>query len=159
MAKCAILLLALWCAGARADLIADWNAIVLDTLVASEHNAARAARAMASVNAAMFDAISFVEGGTPRYLMKQPAPLSGSGEAAAAAAAHYVLSELYPQRADALDAALERSLAAFAPQDRTSARVWGRQLGAIVHTARSAESGPVAADRQRLACSYGRRSQ
>jgi hypothetical protein len=142
MAKYVLTALALWCPPAVADLVADWNAIALDTVLASERHAGRAAQAMASVHVTMFEVMSFVEGGyTPRYLVKPPAPLGKSGAAAAAAAAHHVLSELYPERRAALDAALERSLAALDPQERTNVRIWGRQLGAAVHLARLPAGG------------------
>src|SRR5262245_37010967 len=98
MTKYVLVALALWCSAASADMVANWNAIALDTVVASERNAGRAAHAMASVHVAMFEVMSFVEGGyTPRYLVRPPAPLGNSGAAVAAVAAHHVLGELYPQ--------------------------------------------------------------
>jgi hypothetical protein len=137
MAKSMLVALALWCSAAAADVVAEWNAIALDTVVAVERSAGRAAHAMASVHVAMFEAMSFVEGGyPPRHLVAPPAPLGKSGSAAAAAAAHHVLNELYPQRREALDAALGRSLALLDPQEAANARTWGRQLGAVVHLGR-----------------------
>jgi hypothetical protein len=137
MAKSMLVALALWCPAAGADVVAEWNAIALDTVVAAERSAGRAAHAMASVHVAMFEAMSFVEGGyPPRYLVAPPAPLGKSGSAVAAAAAHHVLNELYPQRRGALDAALGRSLASLDPQEAANARTWGRQLGAVVHLGR-----------------------
>ncbi len=58
-------------------------------------------------------------------------------------AAHYVLTQLYPGRKDALDDALERFLAALPDPDAASrARIWGRQLGGTVY-ALSPIDGPV----------------
>ena len=110
--------IALPCSAAGADLVAQWNAIALDTVITSERQVSHAARAMASVHVAMFEAMCFVEGVcAPRYLVKPPTPLGASGEAVAAVAAHYVLSELYPRRRSHLDAALSGSLAALDPQE------------------------------------------
>ena len=127
--------LLLSCSSARADVVADWNAIAAD--LASSETRGGAVRTMAIVNVAMFEVLNFVEGGyVPRFLVKPPAPLGGSGEAAAAAAAHHVLVESYPERKAALDEALERSLTVVAAEyDRTSARVWGTHLGENIRAA------------------------
>jgi hypothetical protein len=132
---------------ARADVIAEWNAIALDLVSSSERSEARAVRTMATVHVAMFEVINFIEGGyVPRFLVRPPAPLGGSGEAAAAAAAYHVLVESHPAAKAALDAALERSLAALPDEhDRTSARVWGRHLGANIQAA-LASAGSEASD-------------
>jgi hypothetical protein len=57
-------------------------------------------------------------------------------------AAHYVLSEKYPRRKAPLDAALERSLAAIPAQEKSNARIWGRELGAIVYLGMLSGEGP-----------------
>jgi hypothetical protein len=144
----AVAALTLPCSAPCAELVAQWNEIALDTVVTSERRVGHAARAMARVHVAMFEVMCFVEGSyAPRYLVKPPAPLGGSGEAVAAVAAHYVLSELYPLRRSRLDAALRASLAALDPQEQSNARIWGRQLAAAVQVARSREDGvPPSAD-------------
>ena len=74
--------------------------------------------------------------------MKPPAPFGRSGEAAAAAAAHYVLREMHPGRSAALDAALERSLAPVRDDaEKSAARTWGRHLGANIYAIRSSDKG------------------
>jgi hypothetical protein len=135
------------CALAHADVVADWNAIALKTLASPEQDAAQVAHAMATVHVAMFEVMNFIEGAyVPRFLVRPPAPVSGSGEAAAAAAAHYVLRELRPDRSAELDAALERSLAFITDaQQKASARVWGRHLGANICAIRSADIGGLGA--------------
>jgi hypothetical protein len=123
------------CALAHADVVTDWNAIALKTLASPEQDAAQVAHAMATVHVAMFEVMNFIEGGyVPRFLVRPPAPVSGSGEAAAAAAAHYVLRELRPDRSAELDAALEHSLAFITDaQQKANARVWGRRERAQRH--------------------------
>jgi len=134
---------ALPCSLARADVVADWNAIAIETVTALERDAAQAAYAMATVHVAMFEVMNFVEGGyVPRFLVKPPAPFGRSGEAAAAAAAHYVLREMHPGRSAALDAALERSLAPMRDEvEKSAARTWGRHLGANIYAIRSSDKG------------------
>ena len=132
---------------ARADVVADWNAIALTTLSAPDRDPAYVAHALATVHVAMFEVMNFI-GGTyvPRFLVRPPAPVGGSGEGAAAAAAHYVLRELHPDCAAALDAALERSLASIGDsQEKANARVWGRHLGANIYAIRSADVGGLGA--------------
>ncbi len=123
------------CPLAHADVVADWNAIALNTVTSSAQHAADAARTMATVHVAMFEVMNFIEGAyVPRFLVKPPAPLGMSSEAAAAAAAHYVLLELYPGQKAALDTALDRSLAAIPDeQEKSSARIAGRHLGANIY--------------------------
>jgi hypothetical protein len=134
---------ALPCSLARADVVADWNAIAFETVTSVEQNAAQVAYAMATVHVAMFEVMNFIEGAyAPRFLVKPPAPLGRSGEAAAAAAAHYVLRELNPGRRAALDAALERSLAPVRDEaEKSAARTWGRHLGANIYAIRSSDKG------------------
>jgi hypothetical protein len=133
------------CPLARADVIADWNAVALNAVTSSEQHPAYAARAMATVHVAMFEVMNFIEGAyVPRFLVKPPAPLGTSSEAAAAGAAHYVLGELYPSQKAALDAALERSLAAMPDeQEKSSARIWGRHLGANIYAIRSSGESDI----------------
>ena len=128
---CALMLL-LPLSPARGDALSDWNAIA--ARMVSSSGQPRAAQELAAVYAAMFEAMNFVEGKyVPRFLVKQPAPLGGSGEVEAIGAAHYVLAELYPGQKASLDAALERSMAAYPDRDAASrARIWGRHLGGNV---------------------------
>jgi hypothetical protein len=123
------------CPLARADVIADWNAVALNAVTSSEQHPAYAARAMATVHVAMFEVMNFIEGAyVPRYLVRLPEPLGMSSEAAAATAAHHVLAQLHPDRRAVLDAALERSLAAIPDgQEKSSARMAGKSLGANVY--------------------------
>jgi hypothetical protein len=138
----AFVALALTCSLARADVVADWNAIAIETVTARERDTAQAAYAMATVHVAMFEVMNFIEGGyVPRFLVKPPAPFGRSGEAAAAAAAHYVLREMHPGRSAALDAALERSLAPVRDEvEKSAARTWGRHLGANIYAIRSSDT-------------------
>jgi hypothetical protein len=131
---------------ARADAVAEWHAIAAG--MAASSPPPRAARELAAVHVAMFETMNFVEGKyVPAFLVRQPAPLAASSEAQAIGAAHYVLAQLYPERQAALDAALERSLAAFADREGASrARVWGRELGRAVYTVFASDGFQVPAN-------------
>jgi hypothetical protein len=130
---CALVMLVLPFSPARGDAVSDWNAIAARMASSSEQS--RAARELAAVRVAMFETLNFVEGKyVPRFLVRPPTPLGASGEIEAIGAAHYVLAQFYPEQKAALDAALERSLAAFPDREATSrARIWGRHLGGNVY--------------------------
>ena len=77
-------------------------------------------------------------GGDPRASaqpsVKPYRPVRVLSEAAAAAAAHYVLVQLYPGQKGALDAALQHSAAAISDaQEKSSALITGRALGANIY--------------------------
>jgi hypothetical protein len=128
---------------ARADVIADWNTIALNTVTGSgRYRAYEESRVMTMVNIAMSETIKFNEGrGPSRFLVTPPRPVNTSNEAAAAAAAHYVLVELHPEQRASLDAALQRSLA-LEPDEvrREGGRVMGRSLGMNIYAILSSEA-------------------
>jgi hypothetical protein len=121
---------------ARADVIADWNTIALSTVTASgRYRAYEESRVMAMVNIAMSETINFNEAKRPsRFLVTPPYPIGTSNEAAAAAAAHYILVRLHPEQKASLDAALQRSLA-LVPDGakRESGRIMGMSLGMSIY--------------------------
>lgn len=123
------------CTLARADVVADWNAIALNAVESSAVHSTNALRAVAGVHIAMFEAMNFIEGRyVPRFLIKPPTPIAASSEAAAAAAAHHVLVHLYPEQSAAFDAALDRSLAQIPEGTRkSSGRITGKAIGANVY--------------------------
>lgn len=92
---------------ARADTVMDWNAIAaaLPIAVPPVH-----ARVMAAMHGAVHDAINAIEPHHETYRFQVEAPASASKDAAAASAAHSVLTALVPSQKAALDAALAQSL-------------------------------------------------
>jgi len=94
---------------ARADAVLDWNDVGIAAVIASRSSPPEGARAMAMMHVAMFDAVNAVEGGYAPYAFRTRAPASTSAEVAAAAAAHRVLSGLYPQQRESLDKAWSAS--------------------------------------------------
>lgn len=92
-------------ASARADAVADWNAIAIQTI-----SAATPARPvpvafldMAIVHAAVYDAVQAIAKRFKPYQVVIPGA-SGSPEAATAKAAHDILVNLFPAQTMALDA-------------------------------------------------------
>lgn len=99
---------------AAADVVTDWNQVAIQA-TATPPNALLQARVLAATHVAMFEALQ-----AGRTLD------AGGRDAAAAAAAHGVLSRLTTGQGDALDAALKRTVDAIP----TAARTDGLALGA-----------------------------
>jgi membrane-associated phospholipid phosphatase len=97
--------------GPGPDVVLLWNEAVLRAVRAERTPPPQAARHLAMVHVAVYDAVNAVNP-THRFY-RFPTPLTGptSPEAAAAIAAHRTLAELYPRQVDAFDDALDASLA------------------------------------------------
>jgi hypothetical protein len=98
-------------AATRADVVEEWNAILLDTLAGQ--NPFAQARFAAITHLAVFEAVNAIEARYEPYLGTIGAPPGASPDAAAVAAAHMVLKQYFPARAATLDAARASSLAAL----------------------------------------------
>jgi hypothetical protein len=97
---------------AQADTIPDWNLITAKTLQTAKGGRGLAhSRVYAMVHGAMFDAVNAIERRYHFYAADLKAAPGASPDAAAAAAAHTVLVELYPLQQEMLGAALAASLA------------------------------------------------
>lgn len=96
---------------AFADVVHDWNAIMV-TRVAGQNPFAQA-RTAAMVQLAVFEAVNAIHGEYKPYKFRMEAPAGASAEAAAVAAAHGVLRAFFPEAAASLDAARAASLAAL----------------------------------------------
>ena len=146
--KCAYaIVLASMLAGAspalRADAVADWNRIAIEEVTASSRSSDEALTALATVHAAMFEALNYVEPSyKPQYAVASSGQPGAPKEAVAAGAAHHVLRELYPAKSAVLDRALKRSLDAVADhQAAYAAAITGRSIAQIVWAVRSSEVG------------------
>jgi hypothetical protein len=105
----AIVLLLLVPAGAAADVVLDWNAVLLAT--AGGQNPFAQGRVAAITHLAVFEAVNAVTGEYTPYLGTLGRWPDASAEAAAVAAAHRVLTNYFPGSAPGLDAARAASLA------------------------------------------------
>ena len=94
---------------ARADVVLDWNQIMLATLAGQ--NPFAQGRFAAITQLAVFEAVNAVTNEYEPYLAGSGTATGASAEAAAIAAAHRVLSTYFPASAATLDTARANSLA------------------------------------------------
>jgi PAP2 superfamily len=125
---CAVALLGL-ATRAGADVVLDWNGVLLNAIRTDKTSPPKASRAMAAVHVAIFDAVNGILGGFTPYHVTAHAPGGASPEAAAAAAAHKVLVALFPAQRATFDAALTASLAAIPDgAAETTGVSWGESV-------------------------------
>lgn len=105
---------------ASGDVVLDWNQIGLASSVAAKQLPPDAARTMAIMHLAMFDAVNAIEGRYRPYAYRGVRRGRASPEAAAVAAAHATLSGLFPDQSQVLDAARAASLSRIAGDDATT---------------------------------------
>lgn len=95
----------------RADVVQDWSDIALDAIRADRTAPPKAARGLALVHVAMFDAINAIVDEYEPYLdLGLTPPSNASIEAAAGVAAHDILVALYPAQQQTFDDALNALL-------------------------------------------------
>ena len=110
--RIAMLALVATAAAARADVIMDWNARA-DAIAAEKRvMPPPLARTFALLHVAMFESINAIERRYQPYKLDLIADRNTSNEAAAACAAHAVLTALFPDQKASLDADLAHDLAA-----------------------------------------------
>jgi hypothetical protein len=138
---------------ARADAVADWNRIALDAVVQSHQRLEHQLNTMATVNVAMFEALNFVRGRyRPRFVVGSPGIQGLSADAVAAAAAHHILANSYPNQRAALDAALSVSLDRLpADHAKASSLVEGASIAAGIWALMSLEGGAGGPSKERTA--------
>ena len=95
------------------DLVLEWNAILLDAVRTDRTAPPVAARAMAIVHTAIYDAVNAIDRTHEPYAVRELALPLTSREAAVVAAAHAALSSLFPMQQDMFDDAREADLAAI----------------------------------------------
>jgi hypothetical protein len=111
---------------AGANVVTDWNKTTIDTTRNAKWSGIRATRAIAIVEAAVFDAVNAVDHRFKPYLFAGAAPPGASDVAAASEAAFKTLSTLAPDQAARLAAENERALASVADP---AARAAGIAIG------------------------------
>ncbi|MBY0528298.1 MAG: vanadium-dependent haloperoxidase [Gemmataceae bacterium] len=103
---------------AKPDVVLVWNETALNAIRAENTAPPMAARNLAIVHAAMFDAVNAIYRTHHAYYVSvEPPPLGTSPQAAAAVAAHRTLVTLYPKRVNHFDLTLDDCLAAI-PEGR-----------------------------------------
>jgi hypothetical protein len=96
------------------DVVLRWNEVHLQAIKTDRTPPPRAARNLAIVHAAMYDAVNAIDRTHRAYRVSIRPDGTASVETAAAIAAHRALIALYPRQVEQFDAALDASLEAVA---------------------------------------------
>jgi hypothetical protein len=136
-----------------ADPVLEWNAIALDALKNDSYLGAnakqagpdRASRALAIVQAAVFDAVNSIDRSYDPYLIQVNAPRDASIGAATAQAAHDTLVNLFPDYTPVLDLRLAADLSSGASSivSEVEGVVVGHVVAAAILAARSNDGADV----------------
>lgn len=102
------------------DAILKWNKLALEMIQAEKTPPQMAARNLAILHTAMYDAVNSISKKYKVYQVNIEAPVGASAEAAAIAAAHRVLTTLYPKQVAKLDSAKAEALAALTSSQPTA---------------------------------------
>lgn len=127
-------------------IVRTWNEVALNTARVKNASDAQAARLYAMVHVAIYDAVNGIASKNGfidrKHALVPPsgAPVNGHPVAAAAAAAHAVLTGVYPDQAAVFDAQLAADLAPLSPPSSVLAgKAWGAAVGLDVVTARATD--------------------
>jgi membrane-associated phospholipid phosphatase len=96
---------------AKEDVILRWNETTLQAIKTAHTPPPQAARQLAMVHAAMYDAVNSIDRSHHSYRFEVTAGPGASAECAAAVAAHRVLVALYPKQVARFDTALDECCA------------------------------------------------
>lgn len=114
------------------DVLLDWNRLAVDCIVnnVAYQDPGMASRTLAMVNIAMYDAINHLQPTHRPFYQHGPAPSKASLNAAAATAAHRVLSSIYTDQAAALDLQLADRLSLIPDSPARAAGIsFGQSVG------------------------------
>jgi len=122
----------------RADVVTDWNNAALDAIRAGRTAPPIASRGLAILHAAIYDAVYGIARTHEEYLVPNTVPASTSREAAASAAAHATLINLFPASVSNFDALHAAILATISngPQ-KTAGITWGEFVASQILAARA----------------------
>jgi hypothetical protein len=133
-----------------ADPVLEWNAVALgalqfDSTLAHprQNNPGNASRALAIVQAAVFDSVNSIDRSYDPYLVQVNAPSDASIPAAVAQAAHDTLAALFPEYQATLDAQLASDLGGIALVPRVEGVMVGRVVATAILAVRSHDGSDV----------------
>ncbi len=123
---------------AKGDVVTDWNNEALDAIRAGNTAPPIASRSLAILHVSIYDAVNGIARTHEPYLVQSDGPASASREAAASAAAHGALVNLFPSRISYFNARHAAILAAIpdGPQ-KTAGIVWGEFVANQILAARA----------------------
>jgi PAP2 superfamily len=122
----------------RADVVTDWNNAALDAIRAGNTAPPIASRSLAILHVSIYDAVNGIAHTHERYLVPSVAPATASREAAASAAAHKALVNLFPANAASFDALHAAILAGIpdGPRKRVGI-IWGEFVANVILAVRA----------------------
>jgi len=123
---------------AHADVVTDWNTAALDAIRAGHTAPPIASRSLAILHVSIYDAVNGIDRTHEPYLVQSEVPASASREAAASAAAHEALVNLFPAAESSFDALYAAILATIpdGPQ-KVAGIVWGEFVANQILAARA----------------------
>jgi PAP2 superfamily len=123
---------------ANADVVTDWNNAALDAIRAGSTAPPIASRSLAILQISIYDAVNGIDRRHEPYLVQSAVPASASREAAASAAAHEALVNLFPASAPTFDA-VHAAILATIPDgpEKVAGIVWGEFVSNQILAARS----------------------
>jgi hypothetical protein len=123
---------------ARADIVSNWNTAALNAIRASRTAPPVASRALAMLQVAIYDAVIGIVRSHEPYAVPSAVPASASLEAAASAAAHRVLTTVFPGHAATFAELHALALAAIPDTPHKKSGVaWGEAVADQILAARS----------------------
>jgi PAP2 superfamily len=122
----------------RADVITDWNNAALNAVRTGSMAPPIASRSLAILHVSIYDAVNGIARTHEPYLVPSAVQASASREAAASAAAHAALVNLFPASASTFDA-LHAAILAMIPNgpQKTAGIVWGEFVANQILAARA----------------------
>ena len=123
---------------AHADVVMDWNIAALDAIRAGGTAPPIASRSLAICHISIYDAVNGIARTYEPYLVPSAVQASASREAAASAAAHEALVNLFPASASTFDA-LHAAILATIPDgpQKTAGTAWGQFVANQILAARA----------------------
>jgi hypothetical protein len=123
---------------ANADVVTDWNNAALDAIRSGSTAPPIASRNLAILHVAIYDAVNGIARTHEHYLVPGVVPRSASRPAAASAAAHRALVNLFPDNASSFDALHAAILARIpdGPHKRVGI-IWGEVVANIILAVRA----------------------
>jgi hypothetical protein len=126
------------CIPANADVVTDWNNAALDAIRGGNTSPPIASRSLAILHVSIYDAVNGIDHTHEAYLVPSAVPASASREAAASAAAHGALVNLFPAAAANFDA-LHAAILSGIPDGphKVAGIVWGEFVANQILAARA----------------------
>src|SRR5205809_1512415 len=123
---------------ADADVVTDWNNAALDAIRAERTAPPIASRSLAILHVSIYDAVNGIARTHEPYLVQSAVAASASRKAAASAAAHEALVNLFPASASSFDA-LHAAILAGIPNgpQKVAGIVWGEFVANQILAARA----------------------